>query len=270
MQPDFSQHTVSSPLEPRVRPRIHLMTLSLVLLAVTGFAVAQADYGLSWQRVVYLITQILFTSAVAVFFRRIARDWPEPPAITPILVGLALVSYLREPVTRWIWETGRPFEMIAMHSLRDLILGLGAAACWIRFQRMAMLMSLFLMVFSAAIARDRAVALICGAYAVLSLATLVSTYWETLRPRLLSVDESNSTRRWILLAVSVAVLMAVGTSEAGKPVVRVLRGFLPSSGGDGDSSPYARDGIGTLVVHQSLTGADCPLDPFHWLQSLSR
>ncbi len=244
MQPDLSRSIASSPQEPRVPRRIHLMTLSLVLLAVTGFAVAQADYGMNWQRVAFLFAQFLLAGTVAVFFRRIARDWPEPPAITPILVGLALVSYLREPVTRWIWETGRPFEMIAMHSLRDLILGLGAAACWIRFQRMAMLMSLFLMVFSAAIARDRAVALICGAYAVLSLSTLVSNYWETLRPRLLSVDESNSTHRWILLAVSVAVLLAVGTTEAGKPLVRVIRGYLPSSGGDGDSSPYARDGIG--------------------------
>jgi len=234
----------SSAGEPRVPRRIHLMTLLIVLLAVTGFAVAQSDYGMNWQRSALLIGQVLLAGAAAVYFRRIARDWPEPPAITPILVGLALVSYLREPITRWIWETGRPFEMVAMHSLRDLILGLGAASCWGRFQKLTVLMSLFLMIFSAAIARDRVVAVICGLYAIVCLATLVAAYWETLLPRMLKADDTHQTRRWLVLGLGIAVLLVAVRSEAGKPVVRVLRGFMPSSGGDGDAAPHARDGVG--------------------------
>lgn len=235
----------------QVPQSIHLMTLTLALLASTALAIAQADYGMNTTRWSILIGQIGLTGLAAFGLRHISREWPEPPAITPILVGLALFSYVREPVQRALWETGRPFEMIAMHSLRDLVLGLAAASCWIRFQRTTVLMSLFLVLFSAAIARDQAVALLCASYGILCLATLGATYWETLRPRLLAQDQARSSRRWILIGASLAILTALSQTQAGKPLMRVMRGIVPSSGGDGGSFPNARDGVGdgdTLVA----------------------
>ena len=230
---------------------IHLMTLGLALLAAAALAIAQADYGMNASRWSILIGQIVLTTLAAFGLRRIACEWHEPPAITPILVGLALLSYAREPVQRALWETGRPFELIAMHSLRDLVLGLAAASCWGRFQRTTVLMSLFVVLFSAAIARDRAVALLCASYGILCLATLGATYWETLRPRLLAQDQARSSRRWILMGASLVILLALSQTQAGKPLMRVMRGIVPSSGGDGGSSPNARDGVGdgeTLVA----------------------
>ncbi len=135
-------------------------------------------------------------------------------------------------IQRLIFETGRPFEMIAMHSLRDLVLGLAAAACWRQFQRITVLMSLFLILFSAAIARDRVVAVLCATYGILCLATLGATYWETLRPRLLAQDQARSSRRWILIGASLLILTALTQTPAGKPLMRVMQGIVPSSGGD--------------------------------------
>lgn len=230
---------------------IHLMTLVLALITALALAVAQADYGLNLTSWLVLLGQFVVTGLAAYGFRRIASEWSEPPAVTPILVALALLSYIREPIQRLLFETGRPFEMIAMHSLRDLVLGLAAAACWRQFQRITVLMSLFLILFSAAIARERVVAVLCATYGILCLATLGATYWETLRPRLLAQDQARTSRRWILIGASLLILTALTQTPAGKPLMRVMQGIVPSSGGDGSSSVYARDGVGdgeTLVA----------------------
>jgi hypothetical protein len=230
--------------EPPVPLTLHGLTLLLACLTCLAFGIAQAEFGMTPTRWWILAGQLIAMLAAAYGFRRLAREWSSPPAIAPLLVGLGLISYIREPVVRLIWETGRPFEMIAMQSMRDLVLGLAAAACWRTPQRMTVLMSVFLVLFSAAIARDRMLVVLCALYGVVSLATLVMSYWETLRPRLLTVDEAHSPRRWILLGAAVIMLGVLSQTRAGQPVMRVMRGLVPSSGGDGAASPYARDGVG--------------------------
>jgi hypothetical protein len=223
---------------------LHVLTLLLALLTCLAFGIAQADYGMTLTRWLILTGQLAATLAAAHGFRHLSREWTNPPTIAPLFVGLALISYVREPVVRAIWETGRPFELIAMQSLRDLVLGLAAASCWRTPQRMTVLMSLFLILFSAAIAREPSVAILCALYGIVGLATLVSSYWETLRPRLLTVDDAYSPRRWVLLGAAVLMLGVLSQTRAGQPIMRVMRGLVPSSGGDGAASPYARDGVG--------------------------
>lgn len=238
------QNRQDTPSGAPVPPTLHGLTLSLAMLTCVAFGIAQAEYGMTLSRWLIIVGQMTATLAAAYGLRRLSREWSSPPAISPLLVGLGLISYIREPISRMIWETGRPFEMIAMQSLRDLVLGLAAAACWRTPQRMTVLMSLFLILFSAAIARDRMLAVLSAIYGIVSLTTLVVSYWETLRPRLLSVDEARSPRRWVLLGAAVIMLGVLSQTRAGQPVMRVMRGLVPSSGGDGAASPYARDGVG--------------------------
>ncbi len=253
MQPELRTESLSRPQASTTRQvsatasvplSLHVLTLLLALLTCLAFAIAQADYGMTVSRWLILTGQLGVTLAAAHGFRRLSREWTSPPAIAPLLVGLALISYLREPIVRAIWETGRPFELIAMQSLRDLVLGLAAASCWRTPQRMTVLMSLFLILFSAVIARDRSVAILCALYGIVGLATLVSSYWETLRPRLLTVDEAHSPRRWVVVAAAAVMLSVLSQTRAGQPIMRVMRGLVPSSGGDGAASEYARDGVG--------------------------
>lgn len=225
-------------------------SMLLGLIAVSMFEVVVADQQFDstfWLRISLAWGGVL---AGAIWLRRIAARWPEPPFVSPILVLAGLVGPLGELSRRAIWGTGLPFELATMAMLRNIVLALALVSVWGRFQRPCAVMSLFLILFGATAGDSVGTHLLAIAFAVAGVVWLGTAHWENVRRRLHGQD-ATLWPRWLTLLVIVALLVG-GASAAPvrEHVAKSLRGWLPSSGGTGSSDPFARNGVGDgeLVV----------------------
>ncbi len=133
--------------------------------------------------------------------------------------------------------------------------GLALAACagWVLCLRLACVVSLFLVLFSAAMSNHTAVLVVLGLYTATGSVWLMLAYWAKLKNVFVAstgaVEVEVQTRRerlpWVSLFVVVALvgvvlgLIAVGPARAS----RTLGEWFPSSGGTGDYDPFARGGV---------------------------
>jgi transglutaminase-like putative cysteine protease len=222
---------------------LRMLSLMLAMLATSAFLITDADGGRSEPG---LWLQIVVESLLAVCLWRLLRYLPEHidrGTLTAVAAICVLVlSLLWEPVQRMLLGTGRPFEMLLMHSQKNLMLLLAAAG-----QRGGMRMSVFigavLCIFSSAITRDPRAWLATALFAVTGLSWLVAAYWSGLRPRMLRDSGSRMPLRWALAGPLCGLLLLAAAGGGGPQVISTIRGFLPGSGGDGEYDEFSRGGV---------------------------
>lgn len=81
------------------------------------------------------------------------------------------------------------------------------------------------------------------AFAVIGVWWLVGSHWETLEQRLEASSRRSLPRRW-LLALPLAVLAILVVMPVSARQIRQADGFMPTSGGQRDSSSAATSGVG--------------------------
>ncbi len=127
------------------RPRqtassLHWLTVVLALAASLIFVLTDADGGRSS---LSLWIQMTIEVAAAVGFtwlvRRRVSAMNGAPMIMPLLLTVVLASLLWEPFQRWFLLSGRPFEMMVMHSQKNLMLATAVFGCWVGYQRLSIL-----------------------------------------------------------------------------------------------------------------------------------
>jgi len=250
---------------------LHLGVVLLALVAAAAFTVADDD-GESPVPVIafWICMQSVLTVVATGWFRRLQRRLGDAPSVLPVLLAVFLLSFLWEPLARWCWGTGRPLETLMMFSLRNLMLALAAAGCWMRHSVWALIASLFVVIFSAAITTDRAVQVLVAIYAIGGVLWLAARYWDSLRDHLLISESPQSRPRWWLIAGSMTGILLLVLAGAGdNSVASSLRGWLPSSGGDGGADPFARNGVGdgeALVAGTDDIRSFGPIDDAPFLQ----
>ncbi|QDT56580.1 Transglutaminase-like superfamily protein [Caulifigura coniformis] len=161
------------------------------------------------------------------------------------LIALGLSAFVWEAGTRTFLVSGRPFELIVMAFLRNILLGLGTVSAWRRFQPLTILLSLFLAMFGATAARNTQAQVVAAAFAAVAVVWLATSHWDALRGMI--VTDRQDSRRWRrVFSIGIAALLATTAfvSVGHQSVLRSLKGFMPSSGGNGQQSDYARDGVG--------------------------
>ena len=250
---------------------LHDGVVVLSLLAAAAFCVADADGDRpAWALSLTIAAQTALTIAATVYCRRVQRRYPDAPSLSPVLLALMAGSYLWEPIGRYVFDTGRPFEALVIFSLKNVMLAMAAVGCWGRYGLWALASSLFVAIFSAAMTTAPAVQALVAAFAVGTVTWLTVAYWETLQSRLIAVDRSHRfSRRWAVAGILAAVLLLATVSMGENSVASSLRGWLPSSGGAGDSDPFARNGVGdgeALVAGTENIKSFAPIDDAPFLQ----
>lgn len=225
------------------------LTVTLGLLAASVLTIASGEDSGRWWVYGELVAQAVLTVAAAVWIGRKAATWEKPPAVSPILLLLGLGTFFMEPIYR-ILGTGRSGEVVLMDGLKHIVLGMVVVSYWKQYRRLAVLLSLFLMMFSVSISFDRTLQVAAGLFAAIALFWAAADYWEGLRESLIA-ESKGGVPRWAVGGVAVAFVAVLATASTGNAErLNNLWGFMPSAGGDGWYDPYARDGVrdGDAVV----------------------
>ncbi len=229
--------------QPPVGRNVQIATLLLVALSASVFTAIDADLfpGASIACLALLVTVAVAGSVID----RVRPAGTASRVVLPALVAAGLSAFGWEVVSRWWLGTGRPLELIIMAALRNVVIGLGLLSARREYQSITILLTMFLAMFGATSASERMAQALAGAYAAVAILWLLATHWDGVRQRL-TARGATSRVAWRSPAVIITAVLVVlfGATFSGRPLARAVRGFLPSSGGDGDSSDYARAGIG--------------------------
>ncbi|MBS0265000.1 MAG: hypothetical protein JSS02_23910 [Planctomycetes bacterium] len=226
--------------------RWHGLTMIVALLAAIVFAAAESERsGIRRGVVAGLVVQAFFLTAGAWFFRRWKRAGHDFRIASPVLILIVALTLLAEPLGRWLWHWGRPAEIVVMSSMRNLMLGLAAVACWRQFAQLSGLLSLFLVLFAASLSATPAICALIVVYSVSAVGWLVASHWEGLRGSLIASQSSKPTRTWLVAALPVPIILLLTFAGLGQSrIMSLASGFFPSSGGNGAQDPFAEQGVG--------------------------
>lgn len=224
---------------------LHGMTIFLAGLAAVGYLLVEADDDHShfWM-FANIVIQIGGMVGAGWYCRRVAKRLNSVPAVTPVLLVVMLFSYVWEGFERLFGENGHPFELLVMCSMKNVILALAAVGCWPRYQKMAAVSSLFIILFTLTMKPSIAVQIIVAIYVLVGVSWLSFSHWEALRARLLETQQAKRSywRTGIAAVLIVGLLASVGMTD--NQVTSALKGFMPSSGGTQHYDPFARGGVG--------------------------
>lgn len=182
-----------------------------------------------------------------------ARSHP-PKWVFLILFGLAIAPFGIEPLRRDLTGDGYAFELQMVFGLRNVGLWLAVCSGWFLCLRLASVVSLFLILFAAAMSDHTAVMVILGLYTIVGSFWLVLAYWTGLKAvfvapeRAVTIETLTERHRFpwaglilLILAIACGVALAV---IGPKRAAYALGELMPTSGGTGDTDPFARYGVG--------------------------
>jgi hypothetical protein len=247
--------------------------LILAILAASTFHAARAwDQDQLWK---YVADAVITAAGAAALFWIGRRDTPAerglPPNLAAALAGFLVLPVILEVVMRDLIAQGDAVEVVMLICLRNAALGTAAFARRRSQARFSYIFSGFLTQFAVSISDGRPVYGPASIFAALGLWSLMGAYWDRLQAK--SAIESSRQlplKIGVLGAVCIA-LAAAGALLAGtRHELFALPGFMPTSGGQHGSDPYARQGIGdgdmlAAAKEQPMTFG--PVDSEQFLES---
>ena len=191
-----------------------------------------------------ILMQTILVIVATVYFRMRIRLLHQSSVLMPMLLMIACLSLICEPIQRLLFNSGHSFEMLVMHSQCNLMLALAVCGFRITFQRLAVIIAVFMTIFCCTISSARGLIPLTILFALTSIAWLVTSWWDTVDRRLLRTDQSRPPK-WGLAAIALVPLIALfGVGAFGaNTVTTALKGFMPSSGGTGQYDPFSRGGV---------------------------
>lgn len=252
--------------------RLHVICVVATLIAASIFTLTEHDdHRHTWWCAFEITVQTLLVIVGTVFFRTRQRLLRDSSVVQPILVMVVALTLLCEPFQRLFLGHGHPFEVMVMHSQSNLMLALAVCGFRLTFQRLAMLIAVFLTIFSCTISNAVGLLPLTILFAIGCLMWLVASWWETVDRRLVRTEQRR--RPWIWLGTSIAVpslLMLTAVGFGANTVTTALRGFMPSSGGTGQFDPFSRGGVkdgDALVAGNENIKSFAPLEDAPFLDS---
>ena len=223
---------------------LHWMTVLLALLASLMFVLADADRGRSSTSLwIQIAVEVAATLGFTWIVRRRIAMFDENTLIIPLLLIVVLLSLLWEPFQRWCFQTGRPFETMVMNSQKTLMLVTAVLGSRMACQRLSVIIGVALAIFCAAVSSEYRVQWLIAIYGFAVVSWMIASHWDTLRSRLIAGETRHLPLRWLIIGPSIPLLMLLASADGGNRAIIAMRGFLPGSGGDGESDPYSRGGV---------------------------
>lgn len=201
-------------------------------------------------------------TGLALLILAIVFNWlgPKPSRVRtrlPWFAVLLLASALAlpmalEPLFRGWSNDGLPLELQLVHGLRAAGLLLAGFSAWPQSRRLAGVVALFLALFASAMGDQPAMPYFLAALAVTGGCWLIGDHQARIassREIAAKGDEVERVRLRLpyreALVFCVLAALAAGVAFAGPKQVRLtLWELVPTSGGTGDTDPFARYGVG--------------------------
>lgn len=223
---------------------LHVICIVVAVLAAIIFTLTEHDdHRHTWWCAFEITMQIGLVTIATVYFRKRIELLHDSSVVMPMLVMVVALSLICEPVQRLLFGTGHPLEVLIMHSQCNLMLAL--AVCGFRpgFQRLSVLIAVFLTIFCCTISNARGLIPLVTLFALAVLVWLVASWWDTVHRRILHSERRRlPVLRLALFVLPVLCLLSVGSFGA-NTVTHALQGFMPSSGGTGKYDPFSRGGV---------------------------
>ena len=225
--------------------RLHVICIVMSLLAAIIFTLTEHDDHRNTIWCVFEIAvQAVLVAVATVYFRRRIERLHNSPFILPMLVMVACLSLISEPIKRWLFDSGRAFEILVMNSQCNLMLALAVCGFRMSFQRLAVIIAVFMTIFCCTISDARGLIPLTILFAVVAITWLVASWWETVDRRLLRTERRGLPKLWLATAAGLPLLALLSAGAFGSNrVTTALRGFMPSSGGTGQYDPFSRGGV---------------------------
>ena len=181
---------------------------------------------------------------------------PQPgPAATPTDLPSALefgflllffaLPFVVDLGLRRFASHGNPLEIQVTLALRNLMFGLSVLPRG-KTASLAIFTSLFLAIYGALVTVSAITTALLATYALLGLWWLMGNYWQRISAHF--PDESTTEIPYFARFGAVGLVLVFLASGAfafrASEVTSAIAGFLPSSGGQGGSDPFARGGVG--------------------------
>ncbi len=162
-------------------------------------------------------------------WEHVSRRFPTAPALSPVFVLMGLAPWLWQVAVRFAGYDGSPLEVVLISSVLCLVCGLAAAGCWSEFQPLAMLGSLFVVMFSATLWNGALPRAGVAGFALCGLAWLAVGHWASLSARMKD-RRRPAPRGTLLLPVVLAGCLLGGLALGGANRIWSLAGWMPSFG----------------------------------------
>ncbi|MCA9048814.1 MAG: hypothetical protein KDA89_08810 [Planctomycetaceae bacterium] len=252
--------------------RLHAICVIATLIAASIFTLTEHDdHRHTFWCAFEMIVQTLLVIVGTIFFRTRIHLLHDTSVVQPILVMVVTLTLLCEPFQRFFLGHGHPFEVLVMHSQSNLMLALAVCGFRITFQRLAMLIAVFLTIFSCTISNASGLLPLTILFAIGCLVWLVASWWETVDCRLLRTEKSRRPLVWLGASVAVPLLLMLSAAGFGaNTVTTALQGFMPSSGGTGQFDPFSRGGVkdgDALVAGSQNVKSFAPLEDAPFMDS---
>ena len=268
MPPEPTATDVRLPAVP-ASVRLHALTAAMCLVAVAAAAIgicgADGFAGVDW---LWLAGSVALTAAAAVVGHRLARSrgprldgWSD--RVGPALMAIYTGNVVVEPLIRALGG-GRPLEILLYAGMASLVPVLAFGAAVRRWVPVAGLVTLAVTLFGVCLLSDPAVAMAAAVWTALVPVWLVVLTDESTEGE--RIDGRGRSGRRVAIAAAVGGLVLIGLAAAslgGRESLSLSRGFLASSGGDGQESEFARDGVGDgrhLVPATTMAESFGPID----------
>lgn len=257
---------------PTTSLRLHSICIATTLIAASIFTLTEHDdHQHTFWCAFEIIVQTLLVIVGTIFFRTRLKLLRDTSVVQPILVMVVTLTLLCEPFQRFFLGHGHPLEVMVMHSQSNLMLALAVCGFRITFQRLAMLIAVFLTIFSCTISNATGLIPLTILFAIGCMVWLVAAWWETVDRRLLSSERRGGPLLWLATGIGAPLLLLLTTAAFGaNTVTTALKGFMPSSGGAGEFDPFSRGGVNdgdALVAGKDNIKGFAPLDDAPFLDS---
>jgi hypothetical protein len=250
-----------------------LSCLVLAAIAAGTFQVVRRTSHEQWCNVAAeLITTSLGWAALYWVGRREDLDRPRlSPKLAGALSAFLILPLVIETTLRTVTGDGEAFELVLLASMRNAAFGTSAFARRRGFAHASYLFSGFLTLFCVAIEDGRSVFVPATLYAVVGLWVLMAAYWERMQGHVaVECHRQTPIRVGVLGGVCAFMILSAGLVAGVRSELVVMPGFMPTSGGQHQSDPYARQGVGDgdmLVAAKRQPMTFGPVDSGTYLES---
>ena len=222
--------------------RLQLLTIVMIAVSSLGVDLAFALPGEPlWPPLCLWAALLLVVLAFNWWLRRQPDKLPKK-VTTPFFIVLAVLPFLPIPLS--LSESpSMPLELKMLSAFRNLGLAMATMSMRPLFLRLAGLISLFLVLFSASLSQENWTGLIIGCYSGLGGLWLMLVYWQGL-------PGASGARKlvfpWTAVLLLVLVLGGIGAAVTfgTRESTRILWELMPTSGGTTWFDPNARSGVG--------------------------
>ena len=225
-----------------------LDTLLLAIIAAGALAVARIESA--WHPGP-VVARIVCEIVAMVGLWALVRNWAAAREQGRRYCTLSLVVAVGFPFAyecgqRWLGQTGAPAEMTMLISFQLAALVLAVFSFLPRLGGTSVVLSSFLLLFSTTMTTNRVAYVVAGAYGVLGLWWLMGAYWDRIEGAFVasSVERRIPVRASVIGVTGLVLLLVSGLVGATGTSAVVLRGFMPTSGGNHWHDPYSRSGVG--------------------------